>query len=69
VVIWKLVLAWACLVTFFVTPSVLFGFHMFNLGADPSFAVEFRWLGEYLRTVTVIIISLAGLNTVELFKK
>ena len=68
--IWKLVLAWACLVTFFVTPVVLFIIHIFyHLGKDPSFAVEFKWIGEYLRTITAIIISLAGFNTVELFKR
>ena len=67
--LWKLVLAWCCLATFFVTPVVLFVFHTLNMGADPSFAIEFKWIGEYLRTVTVIIVSLAGLNTVELFKK
>ena len=68
--IWKLVLAWLCLVAFFVTPVILFIIHVFHfVDKDPTFSVEFRWLGEYLRTITAIIISLAGFNTVELFKK
>jgi hypothetical protein len=67
--IWKLVLAWVCLVAFFGIPTLLFAFHLSHMGSDPLFAIEFKWMGEYLRTVTAIIISLAGLNTVELFKK
>jgi len=68
--LWKLVLAWACLVTFFVTPIILFVVHIvYHLGKDRAFDSEFKWIGDYLRTVTALIISLAGLNTVELFKR
>jgi hypothetical protein len=67
--LWKLILAWACLAVFFLLPAVLLAIHTANIGSDPNFAVEFKWLGEYLKTVTAIIISLAGLSTVEVFKK
>jgi threonine/homoserine efflux transporter RhtA len=68
---WKLVLAWGCLVLFFGVPIVFFVVHMMFLNSEPSFAQhlqEFRYMGDYLRTVTAIIISLAGFNTVELFR-
>ncbi len=37
-------------------------------GRSASFASEFRYLGEYMRTVAAIIISLAGFNTIEIFR-
>jgi hypothetical protein len=70
--LWKLVLAWACLFSFFAIPVVFFIIHMTQLNANPAWAtraVEFRYLADYLKTITAIIIALAGLNTVEIFKK
>jgi hypothetical protein len=70
--LWRLVLAWGCLITFFGMPLIFFGIHLIELKASPSWgsrALEFRYLSDYLKTVTAIIISLAGLGTVELFKK
>jgi hypothetical protein len=69
---WKMVLAWGCLVLFFGIPLIFLTIHLFFLNYEPSFgshAGEFRYLSDYLKTITAIIISLAGLNTVELFKK
>jgi F0F1-type ATP synthase assembly protein I len=65
---WKLTLAWGSLVIFFVLPIVLMMIHLW-LGHSTDFAKEFRYVGEYLRTVAAIIISLAGFNTVEIFKQ
>jgi hypothetical protein len=70
--LWKLVLAWVCLVLFFAIPIVFFSIHLLHLNAEPAWATratEFRYLSDYLKTITAIIISLAGLNTVEIFKK
>ena len=65
--IWKLTLAWGCLLVFFGFPIVSIAIHVFY-SKDKGFADEFRYLGEYGKTVTAIIISLAGLNTVEIFR-
>jgi hypothetical protein len=65
---WKLTLAWGCLSVFFLLPIVLFSIHL-HLGHSVEFAKEFRYVGEYLRTVAAIIISLAGFNTAEFFKQ
>jgi hypothetical protein len=70
--LWKLVLAWVCLVLFFAIPLGFFVLHLTQLNANPAWATraaEFRYLSDYLKTITAIIISLAGLNTVEIFKK
>jgi hypothetical protein len=70
--LWKLVLAWGCLISFFGIPIIFFTIHMFELNANPAWATraqEFRYLSDYLKTITAIIISLAGLTTVEIFKK
>ena len=70
--LWKIVLAWGCLGFFFAVPLFFFILHITSLDKNPSFIShigEFRYMAEYLRTVTVIIVSLAGFNTVELFKK
>jgi hypothetical protein len=65
---WKLTLAWGCLIVFFSFPIVMMGVHILT-GPRPDFALEFRYMGEYLKTVTAIIISLAGFSTVEIFRK
>lgn len=65
---WKLMLAWGCLGVFFVLPFVMLLIHLLQ-GHNVNFAQEFRYIGEYLRTTAAIIISLAGFNTVEIFKK
>jgi hypothetical protein len=70
--LWKIVLAWGCLISFFGIPSIFFLIHLANLNAEPAWATrvgEFRYLADYLKTITAIIISLAGFNTVEVFKK
>lgn len=70
--LWKLVLAWGCLISFFGIPLIFFVIHMTQLNADPPWATrvgEFGYLADFLKTLTAIIISLAGLNTVEVFKK
>jgi hypothetical protein len=70
--LWKIVLAWGCLISFFAIPSIFFLIHLANLNAEPAWATraqEFRYLSDYLKTITAIIISLAGFNTVEIFKK
>jgi hypothetical protein len=57
---------------FFGVPLLVFVLHLFSLDRNPSFIShigEFKYMAEYLRTVTIIIVSLAGLNTVEIFKK
>jgi hypothetical protein len=57
---------------FFGVPIVLFTLHIWNLQTPAAFIQhiqEFKYIGEYLRTITAIIISLAGLHTVEFFKK
>jgi hypothetical protein len=69
---WKLVLAWGCLGMFFGVPLLILSLHLVNLANPAAFIShlqEFKYFGDYLRTVTAIIISLAGLHTVELFKK
>lgn len=66
--LWKLALAWGCLVIFLLLPLVLLMIHL-HVGHNVDFAKEFRYIGEYLRTTAAIIISLAGFNTVEIFKK
>ena len=63
---WKLALAWGCLVIFFIFPVATMAIHL--LTSHANFASEFRYVGEYLRTVAAIIISLAGFNTIEVFK-
>jgi hypothetical protein len=65
---WKLILAWGCLIIFFIFPFAMISIHLL-IGARPDFALEFRYMGEYLKTVTAIIISLAGFSTVEIFRK
>jgi hypothetical protein len=68
--IWKLVLAWGCLALFFGIPLVFFGIHLTQLKTEfAAHANEFRYLSDYLKTVTAIIISLAGFSTAEMFKK
>jgi hypothetical protein len=67
--IWKLTLAWGCLGVFFSFPIVMVTIHLSTSPNNPAFATEFRYLAEYMRTVTAIIISLAGFSTVELFRK
>jgi hypothetical protein len=70
--IWKVVLAWCCLVMFFGIPFMFFAIHMVSLRTGDSFyehAKEFKYMSDYLRTITVIIVSLAGFSTAELFKK
>jgi hypothetical protein len=57
---------------FFGVPLLLLTLHIYNLQTPAAFIAhlqEFKYFGEYLKTVTAIIISLAGLHTVELFKK
>jgi hypothetical protein len=69
---WKLVLAWGCLIMFFGVPLFILSLHLYNLQTPNAFfqhLSEFKYFADYLRTITVIIISLAGLHTVELFKK
>ena len=69
---WKICLAWGCLGFFFGIPLLVFILHLTSIDKNPSFIShigEFKYMAEYLRTVTVIIVSLAGFNTVELFKK
>jgi hypothetical protein len=69
---WRVVLAWGCLGLFFGIPLIFFGLHLWSLNHEPSFyshASEFRYMSDFLKTVTAIIISLAGLGTIELFKK
>lgn len=65
---WKLCLGWGCLSIFFVFPFVMVAIHL-HLGVNVDFAKEFRYVGEYLRTVAAIIISLAGFSTAEVFKR
>jgi hypothetical protein len=67
--IWKLSLAWGCLGIFFVFPFAMVTIHLFHMPQSQSVATDFRYIGEYLRTVAAIIIALAGFNTAELFKK
>ena len=64
---WKLALAWGCLVIFFIFPVAMPTIQLLT-GMKPNFASEFKYLGEFMRVVATIIISLAGLNTVELFR-
>ena len=64
---WKLSLAWGCLVIFFAFPVVMMTIHLLK-SPYPTFASEFKYVGEYLRTVAAIIISLAGFSTIEVFK-
>jgi hypothetical protein len=69
---WKLCLAWGCLGMFFGVPILLLTLHIWNLQTPSAFIQhiqEFKYIGEYLKTVTVIIVSLAGLHTAEFFKK
>lgn len=68
---WKVVLAWGCLIVFFGLPILFFMLHMTSIfnGFGLHDGAEFRYLTEFLRTVTAIIISLAGFDTVALFKK
>jgi hypothetical protein len=57
---------------FFGVPLVIFSLHLAHLQNPSAFIShlpEFKYFGEYLKTVTVIIVSLAGLHTAELFKK
>lgn len=65
---WKLCLAWGCLAIFLILPIVLLAIHL-RIGHNTDFAKEFRYIGEYLRTTAAIIISLAGFNTAEMFRK
>lgn len=66
---WKLVLAWGCLGLFFSFPFAMTAIHLSKGGSYPGFASEFKYLGEYMKTVAVVVISLAGLSTAEIFKK
>jgi hypothetical protein len=69
---WKIVLAWCCLFMFFGIPLIFFAAHLISMATGYPFfehAKEFKYMENYLRTITAIIISLAGFNTVELFKK
>lgn len=65
---WKLVLAWGCLGIFFAFPVAMPSIQILT-GLKPNFANEFKYLGEYMRVVATVIVSLAGFSTVELFKK
>jgi hypothetical protein len=67
--IWKATLAWICLASFFSFPIVMPLIHILYMPDSKSFAQDFKYVGEYTRTVAAIIISLAGFNTVEVFKK
>jgi len=57
---------------FFGIPLLILSLHLYNLQNPSAFIQhlpEFKYFGDYLRTITAIIISLAGLHTVETFKK
>jgi hypothetical protein len=66
---WKLVLAWGCLILFFAFPFATVLIHLSKVASYPQFAAEFKYLGEYMKTIAVIVISLAGFSTAEIFKK
>ena len=66
--LWKICLGWGCLAIFLILPIILLLIHL-QIGHNVDFAKEFRYIGEYLRTTAAIIISLAGFNTVEIFRK
>lgn len=67
--LWKMVLAWGCVGLFFAFPFAIMAMHIVYLQhpVGQPFITEFRYLGEYLKTVTAIVISLSGFNTVEMF--
>lgn len=62
-------LAWGCLGLFLVFPFATIIIHLSKGPSYPGFAAEFKYLGEYMKVVAAVIISLAGFNTVEIFKK
>lgn len=62
-------LAWGCLGIFFAFPFIMMSIHLSRGSAQPGFAQEFKYIGEYMRTTAAVIISLAGFNTAEVFKK
>lgn len=66
---WRLVLAWGCLGLFFAFPFGMLAIHLSKGASYPNFASEFKYVGEFMKTVAVIIISLAGFSTAEVFKK
>jgi hypothetical protein len=66
---WKIVLAWGCLILFFLFPFAMTAIHLAKGASYPGFANEFKYLGEYMKVVAAVIISLAGFNTAEVFRK
>jgi hypothetical protein len=63
---WRMVLAWGCVVIFLLAPVLIFGLHMIGLlqGIDK----DLDYLSRWYFAVTGVLISLAGLNTLQFVK-
>jgi hypothetical protein len=63
---WRDVLAWGCVIIFLCAPPLIFGAHMLGLlvGIDK----DLDYLSRWYFAITGVLISLAGLNTIQQVK-
>jgi hypothetical protein len=71
--LWRQVLCWAAVISFFAIPT---GFYFMQVICMlvPAWQItdaelkHFQWLGNYLRTLATLVFGLAGLNSFDSWK-
>jgi hypothetical protein len=63
---WRRVLAWGCVVIFLAAPPLIFGLHM--LGFLTGIDKDLDYLSRWYFAITGVLVSLAGLNTIQQVK-
>lgn len=64
--LWRKVLCWGSVVTFFTLPLITFALHVVALETSMRFAEhisDFKFLGTVYASVTALVFGLAGLNS------
>lgn len=59
--LWRTVLCWIAVLTFFALPLALFIYQIFRPVSDPL--REFGWLGNVYKADAALVFGLAGLNS------
>jgi len=70
--LWRTVLYWGTVVSFFTLPFLVFSIHLALIGYPgilhgnaPGHAGEFKYVFEFHRTLAALVFGLAGLHTGE----
>ncbi|HET9374326.1 MAG TPA: hypothetical protein VFO40_05105 [Chthoniobacterales bacterium] len=64
--LWRDVLCWGAVITFFSMPLAAFVLHVVSLESHMEFAKhlsDFKWLGNVYTAVSALVFGLAGLNS------